>query len=409
MERKSPGLLVLLLIMILAFNVGPLEKYTIVSLFIVFLFKRKFKIRANKGINAFVLFLWGLTYYIMFIAEGNDIFAGLVYFLIGPLTMYYCVDFYIHSSSPENREKNLFKILTMISLCLYLHGLIDIVYSIQHGYFTYSSELVYDVVTAQNVNRTIIGLYLTPSVCIGVPALLIGQGNMKPYIRLILSSVAISSVLLSIYLGNRSLIVIFAALFILTILLGMQTKSRKWLLCLTFVLLIVAGVMIWNNKLWNIRGFISTSFLSKRIQAGQVENPRLSIYAEIFENFTDYLLGWVTASATSATISLSSAHNIWLDCFIYAGILPAILLVIYSVRVFKDSLRAFSKCSNPLVCMITLCFAVGIMLNWAVEPVLYADPYYFAICCGCFSGIETLKKHIGDCWVSTRVANVGAL
>lgn len=390
MQNKKMGGLIVALILVLAFNVGPFEKYIILALFGVLLLALNFKFRANSRMNSFIIMMWGVLYSVMYIAEGNSVLVGLVYYLLGPLVLYYAVWYLLKGYDFKDQEKKCIGIISMISVAFFLHGLIDVLYSLSHNIFIYNTEYVFDVVTSAKINRTVLGLYLTPMVCIGIPAMFVGKRRVTETYRFATFFMAIVSLLISVYIGNRSLIAIAAIVYIIATVAGFRTNANKKMLIGIPCILLICAIVVWYFNIANIQNFFSTSFLMKRYENNQLGNSRLDVYAEVFGSFTDYILGWVSSKSADASISLSYAHNLWLDCLIYAGILPFVLLLKYGFNVIRNSFKVYRNSENEFVQIVLLCFTMGILANWAVEPVLYADPYYFALCCGCFAGIESL-------------------
>ena len=385
-KEKFEQYLILLLSFAYSFGVGNAEKYIVLIILFAMIINAfifdggKIYIERNKQLR--LLSIWGITYSIMYIMDGNGFLEGFVYYLGAPfiITMAYkriSIHFY--------QEKQYILLFIVLTLGFYLHGLVDVLISIKNHVFIYSSEYVLDYWSDSYINRTIIGMYLTPFVCISIPIILLGRKIIGIVTRMILSGAFIVAVLISIYLGNRSLLIISALLIFFGMIFGFKVSKHKSIfLCNILIIIFFVLVLGFFNQ-DTLAKYISQSFLTKRYQDGALNNSRFLIYSQIGSHFWDYAFGWITSREANTGISLSFAHNVWLDILIYGGFLSAFFFVMYTISIMKDVISIYKKSNYACFKLLVITFTIGIFLNWFVEPVLNADPYYFSSCCGIFS------------------------
>ena len=131
---------------------------------------------------------------------------------------------------------------------------------------------------------------------------------------------------------------------------------------------------------------ILESNLVKRVSSeGIIGSTRWSLYDNLGLLLTKNWGGRLTN--TASFIGLSYAHNIWLDCYIEAGVIPFIALIIIAIVMIK---YIFYAVRNFYISdyLSVIYMIVGLLLLWSVEPVLQADPYWFCSCVGVFSAIQ---------------------
>ena len=152
-------------------------------------------------------------------------------------------------------------------------------------------------------------------------------------------------------------------------------------------------VVAYQINLFGLKKFILSSHLIQRNAV--LESSRWQVYREIITNFFEFIGGWMTGG--DIVLSTGYAHNMWLDIYIFSGIVPTLFFLIYTIRVLREMFKCYQKSETMKEKLMIVAFVLGILLNWAVEPVLEANPYYVSVCIAIFSLIEeyafTLRKN----------------
>lgn len=371
----------------LAFGVGHYEKYiTIAFIVVYFVFyllprnKRCVLYRRSEGIP---LLLWGFIYVFYEILYGADPFTSAVYYLIGPVCFYLYADQIV---TPDTKEQDIVRLCLIISTGYFLHGILSILVSIRLGAFQINAERILDFWTHEKHNRTIIGMYLTPIFLCGVPTVsLLGDCIKKGHCLLIMAGCCVS-IIASIYVGNRTLLVIAAFTVFLCVAQGIKISKKKGRIIAVSIFLVILALIMIQMDVFHLAEFVQNSFLAKREDSG-LSSSRWQVYSDIAKNIWEYRLGFISTHGNSG-IELGFAHNLWLDVLIFSGYIPFALLVVFTIRVIAVALRMQKKSVAVGYRVLVLCTTAGILLNWAVEPVLSANPYFFMQCCFIFALFE---------------------
>lgn len=378
-----------ILIVFLSLGFLHLEKYYIIAIIVIVCLIVLYK-KSNtfpKKSQIVPLAIWGIIYTFYFILAGNGIVEGVVYYLLGPLSMCY-IGLRMCEFTYSDIDSN-FKRILIISLAFFAHGFLNVIISQRNGTFIYNTEFVYDIWSHVKNNRTIVGLYLTPIVCFGIPCLFFGDRKSQLLSKIVVVFSVMASLFATIAIGNRTLIAISIVLIfvcIMALLLFIKKKPKSFVIFLFIVLLVI---FIYNKDFFGVRSFVESSYFLKRVESGGlIDNGRLSLYERLSKEWLSYAGGWITYSHEANSIYWT--HNIWLDNYMYSGILGFVSFVVYSARVVITTIRMFRTSLQMLYKMIPMCVTIGILLNWAAEPILQANPYYFAVCIFIFATFEQI-------------------
>lgn len=382
---RSLSIVVSGIVLATAIGLFHLEKYYVLALLIVMLLITSGgkTIRLNKKSQIIPLALWGLVYSFYSIIGDGGLVESVVYYVIAPITFYSAGNYL--SKKKILQSNGVLKCIILVCTCLFIHGLLNVVVSMKNGTFAIRKEYIYDIWSHVLNNRTLIGLYLTPIVCIAIPALFVG---VKPYSRITWIAAVIGligSLYSSILVGNRSLIIITIAMFGLCFIISGRLRNMKKYYVIGFAI-VTLTIVVFEQDLFGVRSFVENSYLTQRVsEQGIISASRAVRIQEVLVNFFSYMGGWITHSSKPVTLW---THNVWLDVYMYSGLFGVVLFISYTVRVVKSSFKLARAATYPIDRLTVICLTVGILLNWASEPILIANPYYFAVCCFIFSIFE---------------------
>lgn len=379
------------LLFLFALGFGNYERYILAVVLLIYLyvvFRSGGRLSIYKRSPVAPLALWGIMYFAFYALEGNDFITGLFYYFIGPV-LFWLVGRDI--ASEKNENTNLYLVLAVCGGLL-IHGILNISTSISGGYFLYNAEYIHDYWSGRMVSRTIVGMYMTPFVCVSIPIVFLWDKGVKTIVKILLFAGTIAALGLSIYVGNRSIIAISVLVLVFSVLYGMRVSKNKVRTFIGIVFGIFLLIIVLSGSVIDIGGYIGNSYLSRR-NSNLLQDGRWVVYSYVFHHFFDFIFGWISSSGGVTSVGLDWAHNIWIDIYVYAGIIPAVAFIVFSIRIFKNSLKLVrnSKVSSSLR-LTSIIVVIGIYLNWAVEPVLVANPYYFAICCFIFGVFEKQEQ-----------------
>lgn len=393
-ESKWLTRILYVLLFLFSLGFGNYEKYLIVVMLLIYILvvlRSSGRLKVYKRSPVVPLTLWGSIYFAFYVLEGNDFMTGLFYYFIGPV-LFWFVGRDIASEKDENT--NFYLVLAVCSGLL-IHGILNIFTSITGGYLLYNAEYIHDYWSGRMVSRTIVGMYMTPFVCVAIPIIVLWDRGVKLVIKFLLLIGALIALGLSIYVGNRSLLVIAILVFMFSVVHGMRVSKNKIRTFISIIMGLFLLVIVLSGFVIDIGGYINNSFLSRR-NTNLLQDGRWVAYSYVFDHFFDFIFGWISSSGGVSSVGLDWAHNIWIDIYIYSGIIPALFFTMFSIRSFRNSLRLVRNTNiSSSLRLISIIVLIGIFLNWAVEPVLVANPYYFALCCfifGSFEKWERIKK-----------------
>lgn len=384
-----------MLLFLFGLGIGNLEKIFIVCFFVMVLWNhiKDSNFLVKRHSQAIPLVIWGFFFSAMFILEGRDVPGNLVYYLIAPSTM--CI-FGYELISKDTAESDFLWYVYIVSLGFFLHAIISIVLSAKSGVFQYNAEHVRDVWTGRMISRTIMGMYMMPIVCVSIPMLFRVEGKKLLLQRLLAITAVVSSLLASIYVGNRALLIISGILLMASLVMTFRfTKNKNRLLVFSLVSLLILIILTGSNVV-NLEHFVSTSFLSKRSKDIE-SDARFEVYKLVIQNFGNYLFGWLSSGGHIKGTTLKWAHNVWLDIYTYGGLIPFVFFFNYSLRVIRDTISVLKNRFLKITTKVTaIALLIGIFLNWAIEPVLQSNPYFLSACCMIFGMYTSLKLDRGD-------------
>ncbi len=341
-----------------------------------FLYARNIQISSN----VLLLMLFSVCYFSFYwFRYGMDINTIILY-LIGPWSAYILGSVYIETAV----KKNAFILLIFVlSLGMYLHGVLNVVAYIRSDYldlYNYYRQSV-DFWRGELVNvKTTEMLYtFATGACLGVLFT-----SYKPVYKIISSVVIAISLLLTIFLANRSLVVIFVVLLFWRLIVWMAdvNVSLKRKVIVAIVLLAVMSLAIILVSL-NIAGLGDVFYSTKIVQrfTSETELTRFDVWSIFFDDFS-FIAHPFGGEYLTQNTDHSYLHNMWLDVYNRVGVIPFVLLVAITVVSvvncfhFCKSLKTYDK-NNEAIVFESLMLAI--FLNLMVEPIIEANPYYFLI------------------------------
>ena len=318
-----------------------------------FLYARNIQISSN----VLLLMLFSVCYFSFYwFHYGMDINTIILY-LIGPWSAYILGSVYIETAV----KKNAFILLIFVlSLGMYLHGVLNVVAYIRSDYldlYNYYRQSV-DFWRGELVNvKTTEMLYtFATGACLGVLFT-----SYKPVYKIISSVVIAISLLLTIFLANRSLVVIFVVLLFWRLIVWMAdvNVSLKRKVIVAIVLLAVMSLAIILVSL-NIAGLGDVFYSTKIVQrfTSETELNRFDVWSIFFDDFS-FIAHPFGGEYLTQNTDHSYLHNIWLDVYNRVGVIPFVLLVVITVVSvvncfrFCKSLKTYDK-KNRLVSLCLL-------------------------------------------------------
>ena len=337
----------------------------LIVLYIVVMTKEH--ILPTQGIT---LFLFAVTFrYIQFYHYGQNIQA------IVTSIFHYVGMFVLGLISARRRGAHLhcIGVLHMIIIATVLFAVCSTIFTLINTPTFISPLYRMVVVPWQGVSlpATFIGAYL----CIGISLFGMLLLDMPIRVKIFYFTCAAMSTVFTFALGNRAQLV-FALGSLIAILLSdlllhrISIKRKSIYITLTLIAMIIAGYI---NNFLGFRTLIDSSVLGRRINIfGISDDPRISRIVKYFLEMFTYPMG---------RIREEFAHNMWIDVAVDAGIIPFLLLLVFSVLTVLNHFKMLKICNNDQLKGLLTCFLVGLLMQCLIEPVLHGITIVFQLLC----------------------------
>ncbi len=369
---EKPGFLGLLLAIYLInpLDLGFLLGYMIFALLIT---KGRF-LKENIDFDAFLLTIFSLIYGAFYALDPEFGLQFILIYGVFPPT-FYLLGKYL--SNKVTTEENLFKSLITVGFLLSFSALISVLVSIMADGFGQIDRSLPMIWGDQVVSATIMGSYFVLNMCI--PALLIvRQIKISLIMRIVMIVVFVLSLLCILRIGTRTQIVIslFTLLAALIFIIPKQSLKKNVIMFSIFI----GGIIL---LIQNVKFDLSSDWLSAF--ADRMENNngadiasgggRTSRWVKSMEYLFKKPLGWDVEE-------FGHSHNLWLDVLRASGVLPFLLLIIFSIRsVIK--VKKISSLNKELLSFFNQIriYTLALLLLFMVEPIFEGMFATFIVFC----------------------------
>lgn len=337
---------------------------------------RKREIKVFNYINMSILILFTITYSITAYFYGKFSLP----FLITPGVAYYIGSIIVNKRENENKISGF---IISIAIGLAIHAILNFGYAL----------------ISNNVNRNTLDIWsrqissatLQAMMLVMIESLLyyiiIYVRNMKIKVALlILFGVGI---IYNIRLGTRSTLIVCMVTFMCAMILSLFLEKDKKkilkkigiiLLCIICIIVLIGACYYYN--IFGIGDKINNSQLYKRFtnekDADYSSSIRILALKSALTQMFDYPLGGYQMKL----ISVKYVHNLWLDVNYATGIIPFILIILYTILVLKSLIMTIkNKSFSNSYKMLVFSIYIGVLMSFAFEPIIEGAPYYFIMFC----------------------------
>lgn len=380
LKSKLTGteLIMVLFIMVYCFNV--LNKgYFVVFIIIPFLFFFMIKNKTKIDMQMIILFLFSTVYSIILnnydLRETNILFLNL----ISPIVLY----LFGYQIIMKNNSKKAIKVLLLVAASLSLFGFLNVLNSrdVSFGWRAVVS------IWGGSITATGANTYLSLGLSL-LPLTLLSKNKKVKIISLFLFAISVYSLFT---LANRTGLLIILLSIICTFLFVGNLTVRKIFIGIT---LFLSSFLIYR--------FISTTILGERVNSGSIlSDPRFESWKVAFNGLGDYPFG-----GKQTALPLSYAHNMWLDVGHEVGIIPLVLLSVFTILSLKKLATLLKSNSSTDIKIIFLSFFVAFFVTFSLEPIMEGWYYYFNVFCFVF-GI--LSREVSNLPKVDKEVSVSAL
>ncbi|WP_303964824.1 hypothetical protein [Sporosarcina ureae] len=303
----------------------------------------------------------------------------IIMYLTYPITLY--VLGYIVT---RGESKKMYQYLVVIIVSFTLVGFLSLMNTVSiYGDMTNAIQafggrrLVMNIwdnslISATGINTSLsFGLAMLPII------FLKDKGNKKSNIVRVIAFLSfLASTYCVIQLGNRTGL----GIIILSILVAfflIHNNGKKILVISTSVTIFFIMKIGFDKDILGIRSAWETTLLYARLESAELgSDSRITTWLDTLNGLVVNPMG-----GKETSISITYAHNLWLDVAFEGGIFPFALLIIFTI-ISIISLVQFQKYKHPLILQgLVLTIITAFFITFMVEPIIQGWFTYFNIFC----------------------------
>ena len=327
------------------------------------------------SIGGIILLLFVVAYsFFYYVQNGMSMYILKIF-------CFFLIWLFSFSVSRGKSLSNLFVLISILAFGMALHGVLNFIYNARAGmvmdvkrsvdYFTREVSSA----TGQAVNFTFLVGYSFWGIFI----------QKRVWLKILTLATYLVSLAYDIAIGGRTFLVLSALMIVSGIIFVLfSDRSPKrfqhfLLILLSLVFLILLIVIIYNNNIFGVRNWVNSSYLNRRItqqNALDISNDgRVTKKLAYWQMLFQYPFG---GNVISNFEGIGYAHELWLDTFDDAGIVPFVLIIAYTfcalVSVFKVLLCRHIWYGYKVG---LICFYIVVYSQFFVEPILQVAPIFF--------------------------------
>lgn len=376
-KHKTQNRIILIILFLYSFGFLGLDKYLglllFFSIFIIVL-KNNYLIRITNELV--ILTMCFFTYIIIYSYHFQISLENIYNLFIMPILSYVIG---IMIVCTKDKGINIRQYVIVMYLGLFVHGILNMT---KFNSNEINVRIINDFWSGTERTATLQGVYFTMAVSLLFYCLFILRIKRNYILKPILLISIILSILSTLNTASRTLFLILAISFIANIILyGYLNKNNiKNILKILLIICIsvIVGLTIYFTNFLGIKDSLEKSPLYKRqeiIEETGYKEPRFNMYKEVISQLNKSPLG-----GKKIEISLKYAHNLWLDVALMVGVIPFVLIIIYSFITLKTLLAYInSKKVEMNDKYVIFSVYIGLTMNFMVEPILEGIPQIFMI------------------------------
>ena len=379
--------LILFLLFLSSMNLFAKSFYFVFAACIVLLLLGK-KIRVN--FDVLLLLMFSLTYAV-FAGLYNNVLSFLRVFAM-PLCYLLGIN-YFENRDWNSTDNNLVDRKTVTAICIpamgaFAHYCINYLTNSQSAY-----RNTIDIWTGESLSAT--GQACLAIIAVGVFLYISFEKHNMIY--KILSVIGLIIILLyNLVLGGRALLLILSTEFVIAFiwsLIHSKNNNKKVKLTLLLLVIFIAFALVYSFDIYGLRTMILGSNLSQRFETSSfLSDSRIYFKLEYLKHMLEYPFG----GGHIFNAVGQYAHELYLDVYSDAGIIPFILVLIFIiVSVIRIILYSKTESIPAETRLLMLLSNVSILITFWMEPIMVGMPWMFCIFCF-YQGILCSSKKIAN-------------
>ena len=337
---------------------------------IIYIAWKKDKILVSK--NLILIIGFAVSYYIISMFYEIDVSRVSIACVLS----YYIGMMLIEIS--KNKEKSVITYTYSIAIGFFIHAMAN--YIINIG--TQDRNTI-DIWTGVGRSATLQATMLTMIMGSSFYSLVALKNKLY---KLIITIFIILSLSYNLILGTRTLIIVSVVSFIVSCITFIILNRRNIFLVLkngkTLLIVIIVIFLVFISNFMGIREKIENTKLLRRINkpysTEEADENRVQTLFLAFNSILEHPMG----GNNERIGELKYAHNMWLDVGKQAGIIPFVLLSVFTIISLWNVIKIFKneKFSNEFKVFLAGIYS-AVLLNMAVEPIMQGEPLFFIMFC----------------------------
>lgn len=347
-----------------------------------------------------ILLLYGLFYYYTKIYWGaSDNLTALITCALGAPLMYNAGQQLIRFAS--EKEAYYKKICWIVAIGMFLFAILSylkngVLYNYEYGKDLRQVPDLW-VGNASLWQATNINGYCVFAVIVSMVACFQKVRGTRLITALILF---VGSVYLSLVTASRTnlflIVLVILCYIVLTLLLKKNIRYVSRRNAIEKVILIVIGLLVAQVIILNLDTvlyYLPLEAFTERLSNRQLSisgDGRWQMWASVVQEIPTHFWGNIT--------SVHLAHNIFLDVARESGVIPMVLLLIFTVMVLNSAWRLlWNEYYSLQLRVLNGVLIFSLVASFFIEPVMNAKPFVFiAFCMVCGMQRELLNNHNGE-------------
>lgn len=385
-NKKEINIVINVLLFLLAINLFHYGQFILPIICLILFIDNKFKINVGN-IKIFILLcFFGLTFFIFSYKLGFYSVMGLC------LPMAY----YIGSNIKDPTEKNIKTIIYIISFAMASHVVLNFIYELSIDGISYiNSYTHYDIWLQSKIKETLTAVnYMFIIGC----AYYLAVYEKEKRDKIVGLSLLVVLFIYNIGLGRRTPVLMIVLAVIISLILDVfivnknkKAKAIGVLLAIVFIPILLV-VIIYLFNLFGLKEWLSHLKVVDKFLWMGLKSERLELFVNAVKLMPNHIWGGQEIS-NSVGIYI---HDLWMDTYDYAGIVPYVLLIIYSIIYLINMIKIYmnKEINNEYKLLFIVLFIV-ITIQMFLDPIMSGSSI-FLICTvligACF---ERLNKKYG--------------
>ena len=387
-RRLSMSNIIFFVILLAAMNFMLQSTVFILFAFLLMLIRDKKVFIDHTAVFLAIFVLSYIISYIISIGIDSNIFVVLT------ILLSYMLGFSFSSSVTVS---SLQKRITYISVGMASHSILNLVYNLsQQGLGVFRSGVTIDFWSKSISAATGQAMYYCYIIGL-LGFLFFSFQNHKS--RIILLIVYLLALVHCFLVGSRIFIFLsFVSLLVGVVFTLVYSKTRAKIIRILVILGIVfaVGFILFRLNIFGIQDIYKKSYFYYRfhtLDTGLIETTRLDRRLVYYQNLLRFPFGGCNIRRG---LGVGYAHELWLDLFDEVGLIPYILLWIYTIISLRDLRRFLRRCSNFSVSLLVTCTIVTLFVSFFGEPILSGRPMVFSMYCFIHGSISRYIKAPGQ-------------